>query len=119
MLVNNFCTGCSFAAGAYTIPISALNTALTAAGCQTIATTESTERLLHALLTLLLAKGNSGALTQYNMGCEVSNASLSMSSWETAQNVFSDRLVQSMLVSWDAGASVAQLLIDGDTVSSL
>lgn len=119
MLISAFCSGCSFASGAYTIPISSLNTALTAAGCQTIASTDSTERLLHSLLTLLFAKGNSGEVTQYNMGCEVSNASLSISSWERSQNNYSERLVQSMLVAFECGASSAALLIDGDTVTSV
>jgi hypothetical protein len=119
MLIASFISGCSYSAGAYTIPISSLNTALTAVGAQTIATTESTERLLHSLLTILFAKNNAGTISQWQAGCEVSNASLSLSSWETLQNTYSDRMVQSFLVSFDCGASTSALLVDGDTVTSV
>lgn len=119
MLIASFCSGCTYTTGTFSIPIASLNTALTAAGCQTITAADSTERLLHGLLTLLLAKNQNGTIQQYNMGAECSNASLSIASWETAQNVYNDVLTQGMLVSFNLGSSLTPLLVDSDTVTSI
>lgn len=114
MLIATALPGASFAAGAFTIPVTALNSGMT----NPINSVDSFERLVHSLLTVLYQKGLAGTLTQVNCGAEVSSASLSTGTWETSTNVFADRLLQNFLVTFDAGATLTPILVDGDTVTS-
>jgi hypothetical protein len=50
---------------------------------------------------------------------EVASKSLSVGTFETSANTFSDRLINSFLVCFDAGASLTPLLVDGDNVQSV
>lgn len=115
MLIATAIPGCTYSASTFTIPWSALNSSTTV---DTTAA-DSFERLLHNLLTILFEKQNAATITQVNCGVEISSTSLSLNSWETATNVFSDRTVQSFLVSFDTGSSVTPLLVDGDSVTNV
>jgi hypothetical protein len=51
---------------------------------------------------------------------EISSVNVGQGTWETSTNVFSDRILQSFLVTFDCGTATGStaLLIDGDTVTS-
>jgi hypothetical protein len=118
MYVNSFCAGLSFSAGTYTVPIASINTQLTALGAPTIATTDSIERLMAALLQILYLKGQAGTITEINSGHQVSTISNSVGSWEVSSNTYSDRLISSYLYSADMGSGTTTLVLDADGVTS-
>jgi hypothetical protein len=115
MYVNSFCAGLSFSAGTYTIPIASINTQLTALGAPTIATTDSIERLMAALLQILYLKGQAGTITEVNSGHQVSTISNSVGSWEVSSNTY---IISSYLYSADMGSGTSTLVLDGDGVTS-
>ncbi|KAG5176400.1 hypothetical protein JKP88DRAFT_282763 [Tribonema minus] len=115
MLIATALPGASFTAGAFTIPVTALNSGMTNPPVNSM---DSFERLVHSLLTVVYQKGLAGTLSQVNCGAEVCSASLSAGTWETSTSVFSDRLLQNFLVTFDAGATLMPILVDRDTVTS-
>ena len=114
VLLSTIIPGASYAAGSFSLPWTALNTA---AGTTTTAT-DSFERLLFALIQIVFVKGQAGTFNQTNLGCEVSSLSESVGVWETSSNVFSDRLLSSALCTFDQGAFLTTLTPSGDTVSN-
>lgn len=85
---------CSYAAGTFTIPWTAINAATSV---DSVAA-DSAERLLHDLLTILFEKQNAGTIDQTKCGVEISSVSVTQGTWETSVNSFSDRILQSFLV---------------------
>jgi hypothetical protein len=104
--------GCSYAAGTFTIPISALNATL-ATDWNT--STDSFERLLYALTAGLRQLNQDGTLTQPACFAEVSNSSVSQSLWETGTNVFEQKTLQNFVVSFVSSEAMPS---DPDTISA-
>jgi hypothetical protein len=104
--------GASYAAGAFTIPWTAISAITTN---DTVAV-DSFEALVHGLVMCLFEKQNAGTITQVNSGLEVSSVSQSVGVVETSANTFSDRLLFSALLTWDCGATLTPILVDGDTL---
>jgi methylmalonyl-CoA mutase N-terminal domain/subunit len=114
MIISSFIPGASYSAGVFTIPWTALNAA-TSVDTSPI---DSAERFLQNLLTVLHERNTANTLTQPTFSAEVASTSLSVGTWETSTSNFSDRLIQSFLVCFDAGASLTPLLVDGDTITN-
>lgn len=118
MLWATFLPSATYNAGSLTFTVTHINTALTAAGLNNITASDSVEVIMTALLQLMWAKCQSGAITEYNCGVQISNSQLSVGSVETAANTYSDRLLLSMLYVADCGSSTTPLNIDVDTVQT-
>jgi hypothetical protein len=88
--------GASYASGVYTIPVTALNSAM----LRSFTANGSFEQLAYALLEILYEKYQAGALAQYQVAAEVSNKVIQSSIFEKTQNVFSNCTLVSMLTSF-------------------
>jgi hypothetical protein len=97
MLTATFLPGATYSAGVFTIPWTALNTAVVTDALAT----DSVEMLTYMLLELVKEKQDAGTITQPNCSMEVSQKSLSMNGvWETATNTFSTKSLCSFLVTF-------------------
>jgi hypothetical protein len=97
--------GATYATSTFTIPWSAL-TAITSVDATPA---DSFEGLLYALCQCVLEKQNLGTFSGPTLGVEVSNHSLSQGVVETSTNTFSNRTIQSYLLTFDLGSSTAYL----------
>jgi hypothetical protein len=94
-------SGITYSAGSYTIPDSALNTAL----LKGYTGDGSLERLIYALIQIVYEKNQAGSLSAYQAAVEVSNKVTQSSVWEKTQNVFTNATLVSMLVSFCTATS--------------
>ena len=99
--ISSIVPGITYSAGSYTIPDSALNTAL----LKGFSGDGSLERLVYALIQIIYEKNQAGSLTAYQAAVEVSNKVNQDSVWEKTQNVFTGAKLVSMLVSFCTATS--------------
>jgi hypothetical protein len=95
MLMNTFIAGSSFSAGAWHIPVSAVNSVLTTS----VTGKDSAELLIFSLLEVLYQRQKDGVLSQPTIAIECSNRATQASVWEEAPNTFSNCDLLSWLVS--------------------
>jgi hypothetical protein len=88
--------GASYANSTYTIPVTALNSAL----LKPFVANGSFEQICYSLLEILYEKYQAGSLAQYQVAAEVSNKVVQSSIFEKSQNVFSNCTLVSMLTSF-------------------
>lgn len=112
MIISTAVPGCTYSAGVYTLPISALNTILT----NDLTVEDSFEKLVFGLCQVLLEKQESGAFTQTNLSCEIGNHSVTRGIWETSTNSYSTKTLQNFLVSFPMGSTIQ--LLDGDSIGT-
>ena len=101
--IATFIPGASYASSTFTLSWTAINTALTALGYSTVTATDSSERLLWALLTVMYGKSNplTGTLTAPSCGAEVNTASITTNSvWEVTSGSFPSTDVVSMIAAF-------------------
>jgi hypothetical protein len=96
--IASIVAGCSYnsTTQTYTIPVSALNTAL----LKTFVPTGSFEQLLYAMAQIVKERSDAGSLAQYQCACSVDNKCVQTSVFEKTQNVFSNCTLVSMLLSF-------------------
>ena len=112
-----FIPSATYSAGTMTVTWAQINSALTAAGVTTVTATDSVERLIFALLSLLAAKQVNGTLSQPTCGCEVSQQGITNNSvWETTTNTFTTSDIASILTSFRLTSSAAAV---GNNVSAV
>jgi hypothetical protein len=101
MLLNTFLPGASYSAGAWHIPVSAVNSVLTSS----VTGKDSAELLIFSLLEVLYQRQKDGFLTQPTISLECSNRAIGQSVWEEAPNNFSNCDLLSWLVSVNLDSS--------------
>jgi len=97
MPIATLIPGASYSSGTYTIPISALNTALTN---DWTSSSDDASRLIYCLLQILEDAGTAGTVTQQNCSCEVSSSSVASSTWESTTDTYVDVTLRSKIVSF-------------------
>jgi len=112
MLSSALLPGASFSSNQWVIPVSSLNSVL----ANDIVGKDSIELLIHSLLSALDEAQTAGAVKQVNCAAEVSNRSLGRSTWEESQNVFSNCVLSSFLVSFNLSTSPSE---SGNDITTL
>ena len=101
--IETLIPGCSYSSGTFSIPISALNTALT--NDWTTAANDA-GRLIYCLLQILEDEMEAGNVTQINCSAEVSSSSVASSTWLTSTDTYTDCTLRSKIVSFPFSDSV-------------
>lgn len=112
VLIASFLPGASYAttgtvsiaSASYIIPVSAINTAISATGV--LGTGDSAERLIYGLNEALYQKVQAGTYTQPTLGIECSNKTIQRAVWEATAGTFANTNLVSHLISTNVTGTV-------------
>ena len=111
VLVNTLLPGCSYSAGVFSIPVTALNAIL----ANDITAADSGERLVYGLLQALYERQTANLLTQPTGAVEISaKSSTSDGVWELTTNNFTTCTTISYLVTFPFSSSTLE---NGNNIS--